>query len=52
MDLAEAALQIAAEDDALVSHSAVQFPVAYERSLLSLPIVTSEFTDSHHMLFF
>lgn len=37
MDLAEAALQIAAEDDALVSHSAVQFPVAsFRRRLQNL----------------
>ncbi len=34
MDLAEAALQIAAEDDALVSHSAVKLPVASFRQRL------------------
>jgi hypothetical protein len=34
MNLAEAALQIAAEDDALVSHSSVKFPVASFRQRL------------------
>lgn len=34
MDMAEAALQIAAEDDALVSHGAVAFPVASFRQRL------------------